>query len=141
MEWPVGMSHRREGLDTNARRTLTIDFQRNAQLSSVLSSVNITMQSTQALQAGRRARGDSRSKYVGAWPLPFSPSGRLPLRSKKGSSYSIAERRVLELIPVLDSQPAGDVSHKPDGRLPILSAKRAVTPATLKRAATNFAAW
>ena len=31
----------------------------------------------------------------------------------KGSPYSIAERRVPELIPVLGSQPAGDVSHKP----------------------------
>ena len=29
----------------------------------------------------------------------------------KGSPYSIAERRVPELIPVLGSQPAGDVSH------------------------------
>jgi len=28
----------------------------------------------------------------------------------KGSPYSIAELRVLELIPVLGSQPAGDVS-------------------------------
>ena len=33
----------------------------------------------------------------------------------KGSPYSIAERRVPELIPVLGSQPAGDVSHKPGG--------------------------
>ena len=32
---------------------------------------------------------------------------------KKGSSYSITERRVPELIPVLGSQPAGGVSHKP----------------------------
>ena len=48
---------------------------------------------------------------------------------------------VLELIPVLGSQPAGDVSHKPGGRLPLLSARPAVTRATLKRAATNFAAW
>jgi len=55
----------------------------------------------------------------------------------KGSPYSIAERRV----PDLGSQPAGDVSHKPGGRLPLLSARPAVTPATLKRAATNFAAW
>jgi len=53
----------------------------------------------------------------------------------KGSPYSITERRVPELIPVLSSQPAGDVNHKPDGRLPV------VTPATVKRAATNFAAW
>jgi len=30
--------------------------------------------------------------------------------SKKASPYSIAERRVPELIPVLGSQPAGDVS-------------------------------
>ena len=57
-----------------------------------------------------------------------------------GSPYSITERRVKELIPVLCSQPAGDVSNKPDGRLPLLSARPAVTPTTLKRAATNFAA-
>ena len=31
--------------------------------------------------------------------------------AKKGSPYSITERRVPELIPVLGSQPAGDVSH------------------------------
>jgi len=54
-------------------------------------------------------------------------------------SYSITERRVQELIPVLGTQPAGDVSHKPGGRLPLLSARPAVTPATLKRAATSFA--
>ena len=59
---------------------------------------------------------------------------------KKGSPYSITERRVPELIPVLGSQPAGDVSHKPGGRSPLLSARPAVTLATLKRAATNFAA-
>jgi len=56
----------------------------------------------------------------------------------KGSQYSITERRVQELIPVLGSQPAGGVSHKPSGRLPLLSARPAVTPATLKRAATNL---
>jgi len=44
-------------------------------------------------------------------------------------------------FPVLGSQPAGDVSHKPDGRLPLLFARPAVTLATLKSAATNFAAW
>ena len=60
---------------------------------------------------------------------------------KEGSPYSITERMVPEVIPVLGSQPAGDVSHKPGGRLPLLSARPAVTPATLKRAATNFAAW
>jgi len=59
----------------------------------------------------------------------------------KGSPYSIAERRVPELIPVLGSQPAGDVSHKPGGRLPLLSARPAVTDATLKRAAISFAVW
>jgi len=55
--------------------------------------------------------------------------------------YSITERRAPELIPVLGSQPAGDVSHKPGGRLPLLSARLAVTPAILKRAATSFAGW
>jgi len=59
----------------------------------------------------------------------------------KGSPYSFTEHRFPELIPVLCSQPAGDVSHKPGGRLPLLSTRLAVTPATLKRAATNFAAW
>ena len=59
----------------------------------------------------------------------------------KGSPYSITERSVPELIPVLGSQPAGDVSHKPGGRLSLLSVRPAVSPATLKRAATNFAAW
>ena len=53
----------------------------------------------------------------------------------------INERRVPELIPVLGSQPAGDVSHKPGGRLPLLSAMPAVTLAAIKRAATSFAAW
>jgi len=63
-----------------------------------------------------------------------------PLKGK-GSPYSISEHRVPELIPVLGSQSAGDVSHKPSGRLPLLSARPAVTLATLKRAATNVAAW
>jgi len=45
------------------------------------------------------------------------------------------------VIPVLGRQPAGDVSHKPGGRLPLLSARPAVTLATLKMAFTNFAAW
>ena len=67
-----------------------------------------------------------------------------PLATKKGSPYSITEPRVPELILVLGSQPAqpaGDVSHKPGGRLPLLSARPAVTPATLKRAGASFAAW
>jgi len=58
----------------------------------------------------------------------------------KSSPYSIAEHRVPELIPVLGSQPAADVSHKPSGRLPLLSARPTVTLATLKRTATSFAA-
>ena len=39
----------------------------------------------------------------------------------KGSPYSITERRVPELFPVLGSQAVGDVNHKPDDRLPLLS--------------------
>ena len=59
----------------------------------------------------------------------------------KGGPYSITQRRVTELIPVLGSQPACDVSHNPGGRLQLLSARPAGPPATVKRAATNFAAW
>jgi len=71
---------------------------------------------------------------------PYRP--RLCSHEKgKGSPYSNTERRVPELIPVLGSQPAADVCHKPGGRLSLLSARPAVTPAILTRAATNFAAW
>ena len=51
----------------------------------------------------------------------------------KGSPYSITERRVPQLISDLGSQPAGDVSHKPASRPPLLSARPAVILATLKR--------
>jgi len=51
-------------------------------------------------------------------------------------AHSTAERRVPELMPVLGSQPAGDVSHRPGGRLPLLSTRPAVTLATLTMAAT-----
>ena len=77
-------------------------------------------------------------------PLPVTASTRRSKKKGKGSPYSITERRVpeiMEMIPVLGGQPAGDVSHKPDGGLPLLSAMPAVTPATLKRAATSFADW
>jgi len=85
---------------------------------------------------------DSRMAWDWTCKLYFC-SDALPLCHKKGtgSPYSITERRVPELIPVLGSQPAGDVSHKRGGRLPLLSTRPAVTPTTLKRAATNFAAW
>jgi len=56
----------------------------------------------------------------------------------KGSPYLITEHRVPELIPVLGSQPAVDVNHKPNGRLPLLSAWPAVTPANLKEGCYQF---
>ena len=67
-------------------------------------------------------------------PQPRQSNAQRPLYSKKGkgSPYSIIERRVPELIPVLGSQPAGDVSHKPGGKLPLLSARPAVTPHPLR---------
>ena len=75
-----------------------------------------------------------------SYPIFIIKQLNLP-KGKKGSPYSITERMVPELIPVLGSQPDGDVSHKPGCRLPLLSARPAVTLATLKRAATSFAAW
>ena len=62
----------------------------------------------------------------------FSVFGELS--KGKGGPYSITERRVPELFPVLGIQPS-NVSHKPGDRLPLLSARPAVTLATLKRAA------
>jgi len=70
----------------------------------------------------------------------FSVNG-LSRFSFRARTRSITERSVPELIPVLGSQPSDDVSHKPGGRLPSLSARPAVTLGTLKRAATSFAAW
>jgi len=46
-----------------------------------------------------------RSVYFPSFALCFNES----IKKRKGSLYSIAERRVPELIPVLGSQPAGDV--------------------------------
>ena len=63
------------------------------------------------------------------------------LQTIGGKKVKVAKRRVPELILVLGSHPTGDVSHKPSGRLPLLSTRPAVTPATLKRPATSFAAW
>jgi len=84
-----------------------------------------------------------RTRSTSGWAKPKKKAGPQTRDHKnvKGSSYSITERRVPELIPVLGSQLAGDMSHKPGGRLPLFSARPAVTPATLKRAATSFTAW
>ena len=51
---------------------------------------------------------------------------------RKGSPYSITERTVPELIPVLGSQPAGEVSHKPGSRLPLLSVRLQLPPQPLR---------
>jgi len=106
---------------------------------SVLITVTSLSLASRLLKIARCAatrRGVSTSCRLAG--VPAMPSAHL---KAKGSPYSITERRVPELIPVLGSQPAGDISHKPGGRLPLLSSRPAVTLATLKRAATNFAAW
>ena len=59
----------------------------------------------------------------------------------KGSPYSITERRVPELVPVLGSEPAGDVSHKPGVGSHYFPPGLQLPPATIKTAATSFAAW
>jgi len=68
-------------------------------------------------------------------------SGLLVCKKGNGSPYSITEHKVPELILVLGSQPAGDMSHKPGGRLPLLSTRPTVTLAILRRPSTSFAAW
>jgi len=74
-------------------------------------------------------------------PNKFQERSSGIFKKDKASPYSIIERMVPELIPVLGSQPAGDMSHKTGGRLSLISARPAVTLATLKRVAANFAAW
>ena len=44
----------------------------------------------------------------------------------------ITERKVPKLIPVLGSQLAGDISHKPGGMLPLLSARPALPSQPLR---------
>ena len=106
----------------------------------------ITFRSRKSLaMIGQSARLDSRAAVVvvsSSQPLIVSRPPDSPTNSKKGkgSPYSITERRVEELIPVLGSQPAGDVSHKPGGRLLLLSGLQ-LPSQPFKRAATNFAAW
>jgi len=56
--------------------------------------------------------------------MPNTHTHRL---QKKGSPHSITEHMFPELIAVLGSQPAGDMSHKPGGRMLLLSARPAVT--------------
>jgi len=84
-------------------------------------------------------------QYLGiACPTTPAYATRTCIKGKgKGSLYSITERSVPELISVLCSQPAGDASHKPGGRLPVplLFRQACSYPRNLKRAATNFAAW
>ena len=96
-------------------------------------------------QTDRQTDGRTPDRYID--PAPSCQKCRTAATSvysteqRQGSPCSITKHRVPELIPVLGSQPAGNVSHKPGGRLPLLSARLAVTLATLKRAATHFAAW
>ena len=65
--------------------------------------------------------------------LPSGTLSQTMVKQGKGSPYSTAERSVPELIPVLGSQPAGNESHKPGGRLPLLSARplRGLLPISL----------
>ena len=55
-------------------------------------------------------------------------------RARWRISAACLRRRVPELIPVLGCQPAGGVSHKPGGRLPLLS----VRPARPSLTPTNY---
>ena len=84
----------------------------------------------QSQSDGSMQRQWRQKQRIGPWLSVLSPR----CMDKKGSPYLITERMVPELILVLCSQPAGDVSHKPG------VARPAVTLATLNRAATNFAA-
>ena len=69
-----------------------------------------------AIKLVTKAEFDKFSKYLSKVAHAFH---HLHTKKGKGSLYSITECRVPELIPVLGSQPAGDVSHKSGSRLRI----------------------
>jgi len=74
--------------------------------------------------------------------VQIKPSSTLPVKKVKVAHTwlpSVGFRSWSQFLAV--SLQVTYVSHKPGGRLPLLSARPAVTSATLKRAATNFAAW
>jgi len=83
------------------------------------------------LREPRIRRGDRRSKFAQVkenfWVSGPALEALLRVVSRK---YSLPP-----LVPVLGSQPAGDVSHKLGGRLPLLFARPAVT---LKLARTRL---
>jgi len=88
----------------------------------------VTVRPAKVVETGRAYRFANRSRraklckgqvvaralWVGGLDLGRGISGG---KKGKDSPYSITKRRVPELIPVLIDQPAGDVSHKPGGRL------------------------
>jgi len=67
------------------------------------------------------------------WDALAISSSSSSSKKGKGSAYSITERKVPELIPVLGSQPAGDVSHKPGGRLPLFPPGLQLPPQPLRK--------
>jgi len=91
----------------------------------------VRMWSGRAFQVAGPACENARSPISAGWAAFVTALTRLPtapnVKKGKSSPHSISE---CGLIPVFGSQPAGDVSHKPGGRLPLLSATPAVTPAT-----------
>jgi len=78
------------------------------------------------------SRSDAATCVVTGWQVPT----QLPTNAGLKILFHKLKKDFLAV-----SLPAYDVSHKRGGRLSLLSATPAVTPATLKRAATSFAAW
>ena len=79
-------------------------------------SVSVQLETGRGRNRGLKS-GDrtNEGRDLGDAAHALSKASRNHACGKRYSPYSIAERRVLELIPVLGSQPAGDVSHKPGG--------------------------
>ena len=59
------------------------------------------------------------------YPCLMTIKAAVSVKKVKVAHTRLPERRVPELIPVFGSQPVCDVSHKPGGRLPLLSARPA----------------
>jgi len=97
-----------------------------------------TAANPQQPRLGRQTDGRTLCRYIDPASHPILAVPMRCCRTGKGSPCSITERRVPELMPVLGSQPAGDVSHKPGGRLLLLSAIPAVTLAALSDGCYQF---
>ena len=83
-----------------SRHVQRIHARKNRRVTGGLNSVETSIQSIQPT----KSFSNSLFRYI--------LTQTIKIKKGKGSMNSITERRVPELIPILGSQPAGDMSHE-----------------------------